>query len=65
MKSDFTNIKEDVTEIKTDVKWIKENIRTMATKQAQIEKKVSWIQGVEAGFAFIFSSILALLNITK
>ena len=59
------NTQEDVTEIKTDVKWIKENIRTMATKQAQIEKKVSWIQGVGAGVAFIFSSILALLNITN
>tara|TARA_R110002012_G_scaffold317882_1_gene535130 strand:+ start:157 stop:375 length:219 start_codon:yes stop_codon:yes gene_type:complete len=54
-------ITEDLSSVKTDVKWIKDNLGRLNSQQHNLEKKVSWLQGVGSFVGVVLGSALALV----
>lgn len=54
-------ITQDLSSVKTDVRWIKENIGRLNIEQHNLEKKVSWLQGVGSLVGVVLGSALALV----
>ena len=50
-----------LAETQTDVKWIKDNLQRLNSQQADLEKKVSWLQGMGAVVGVVLGSALALV----
>lgn len=55
-------ITEDLSSVKTDVRWIKENIGRLNAEQSNLEKKVSWLQGVGSFVGIILGAVLAFVT---
>ena len=54
-------ITEDLSSVRTDVKWIKDNLGRLKSQQHNLEKKVSWLQGVGSFVGVVLGSALALV----
>ena len=54
-------ITEDLSSVRTDVKWIKDNLGRLNSQQHNLEKKVSWLQGVGSFVGVVLGSALALV----
>ena len=54
-------ITEDLSSVRTDVKWIKDNLGRLNSQQHNLEKKVSWLQGVGSFVGVGLGSALALV----
>ena len=55
-------ITEDLSSVKTDVRWIKENIGRLNAEQSNLEKKVSWLQGVGSFVGIVLGAVLAFVT---
>ena len=55
-------IAEDLSSLRTDVRWIKENIGRLNSQQYDLEKKVSWLQGVGSFVGIILGAVLAFVT---
>tara|TARA_R100000808_G_scaffold234_2_gene1382 strand:- start:11806 stop:12027 length:222 start_codon:yes stop_codon:yes gene_type:complete len=55
-------ITEDLSSVKTDVRWIKDNIGRLNAEQSNLEKKVSWLQGVGSFLGIILGAVLAFVT---
>ena len=55
-------IAEDLSSLRTDVRWIKENIGRINSQQYDLEKKVSWLQGVGSFVGIILGAVLAFVT---
>jgi predicted nuclease with TOPRIM domain len=56
------SLKTDLIEVKTDVKWIKENLERLNSEQSNLEKKVSWLQGVGSFVGIVLGAVLAFVT---
>ena len=56
------NLKTDLIEVKTDVKWIKDNLGRLNSQQSDLEKKVSWLQGVGSFVGIVLGAVLAFIT---
>ncbi len=56
------SLKTDLIEVKTDVKWIKENLERLNSEQSNLEKKVSWLQGVGSFVGIVLGAVLAFIT---
>ena len=54
-------ITEDLSSVRTDVKWIMDNLGRLNSQQHNLEKKVSWLQGVGSFVGVVLGSALALV----
>ena len=55
-------ITEDLSSVRTDVRWIKENIGRLNSQQSDLEKKVSWLQGVGSFVGIVLCAVLAFIT---
>ncbi len=55
-------ITEDLSSVRTDVRWIKENIGRLNSQQSDLEKKVSWLQGVGSFVGIVLGAVLAFIT---
>ena len=55
-------ITEDLSSVRTDVRWIKENIGRLNSQQHDLEKKVSWLQGVGSFICVVLGAVLAFVT---
>ena len=55
-------ITEDLSSVRTDVRWIKENIGRLNSEQSNLEKKVSWLQGVGSFVGIVLGAVLAFIT---
>ena len=55
-------ITEDLSSVRTDVRWIKENIGRLNSQQSDLEKKVSWVQGVGSFVGIVLGAVLAFIT---
>ena len=55
-------ITEDLSSVRTDVRWIKENIGRLNSQQSDLEKKVSWLQGVGSFVGIVLGAVLAFVT---
>ena len=55
-------ITEDLSSVRTDVRWIKENIGRLNSQRSDLEKKVSWLQGVGSFVGIVLGAVLAFIT---